>query len=529
MKRAVLIALAMGFLVAGLPAPASAAFPGHNGRLAVAIDDKDIPASGDIWTVTSTEVLKFLDGDPDYGEPAWSPDGTRMALAGRTCPGTFCDPSDIYVISADGTGLTQLTHGAGNDVSPAWSPDGERIAFIRTADSFSGFALYVMNADGSDETHLADGAASPAWSPDGTEIAFSGLGGIYTIAPDGSSQRFVSDGIDPDWSPDGSKLLLAQAGTGDFASNLVTVNRNGTGLTTLLADGYWNLHPAWSPEGDQVVFDRQYCERDPDFGDFCDHDRDVYKIDADGSDLEIVTDICCGNYDEVPNWQPIPVTHFPRPKAAATVHLSLVPAYRECSSPDRTHGPPLAFPSCTPVPASPNVTVGTPDANGAESSFVGSLALSVVAGNVATPADEADVGVSASLTDVRCYEPAGPITTCGESNASAGQDYVGELSVAFGLRITDRDNNPYPGGPSAGTVSDATVDLPFSCGNNLDATAGAVCSLSTSLDAAIPGVAKESRRAVWQVGQVQVLDGGPDGDAATDGNSTFARQGLSIP
>src|SRR6266540_822347 len=59
-------------------------------------------------------------------------------------------------------------------------------------------------------------------------------------------------------------------------------------------------------------------------------------------------------------------THV-RPKGASPLHASLVPAYKQCTGTgNRTHGAPLAFPSCAPpVQTSNSLTVGTPDANGA--------------------------------------------------------------------------------------------------------------------------------------------------------------------
>ena len=74
--------------------------------------------------------------------------------------------------------------------------------------------------------------------------------------------------------------------------------------------------------------------------------------------------------------------------------MSLVPAYNQCTSTNRTHGPPLAHGSCAPpVRASSQLTVGTPDANGQQANSVGSLLLNVLAGDPLTPADEADVAV----------------------------------------------------------------------------------------------------------------------------------------
>ena len=68
------------------------------------------------------------------------------------------------------------------------------------------------------------------------------------------------------------------------------------------------------------------------------------------------------------------VTGFPRPAGASPLRASLVPAYNACTSPNRTHGPGLAFPSCNPpVRSSGPLTVGTPDANGFAANSVSSV------------------------------------------------------------------------------------------------------------------------------------------------------------
>jgi hypothetical protein len=53
--------------------------------------------------------------------------------------------------------------------------------------------------------------------------------------------------------------------------------------------------------------------------------------------------------------------------------------------------------------------------------------------------------------------------------------------------------------------------------------------LSTSFDAAVPGAVKERQRAVWQLGQLRLEDGGTDGDVDTAPNRVFARQGIFVP
>ncbi len=128
-----------------------------------------------------------------------------------------------------------------------------------------------------------------------------------------------------------------------------------------------------------------------------------------------------------------------------------MPAYRACSAPDREHGPPLAFGSCNPPePRSDHLTVGTPDANGNAAASVGMMKFGVFPGNPSTRADEADVNVTFSLTDVR--------------RSSDEADYTGQLQAVTTVRITDRDNDPSAGGgDDPATVSDFPFPATVPC------------------------------------------------------------------
>ena len=189
---------------------------------------------------------------------------------------------------------------------------------------------------------------------------------------------------------------------------------------------------------------------------------------------------------------------YARPKGASPLRVSLVPAYQQCTTPNREHGPPLAFPSCAPPQqSSPALTVGTPDANGPPATSVGSLRLAVLPGAPGVPGDGADVTVAVSITDVR-------------EQAGLG-DYEGELTARLSVRLTDRD------GPA--TTEDFPFDVPTPCAATATAE-GATCSTATSLDALWPGAVVEGSRAIWQLDTVEVLDGAGD---------LFARQGIFIP
>ena len=205
---------------------------------------------------------------------------------------------------------------------------------------------------------------------------------------------------------------------------------------------------------------------------------------------------------------------YPRPKGATPLRISLVPALAACAAPNRLHGPPLGFGACAPPQqSSDQLTVGTHDANGAAPKSAGLVRLGTTVGDVQTPVDEADVRIVVSISDVR--RRAGLV------------DYTGELRWSSTVRVTDRGNGP--GADEAGTGQDTTFPVAVPCTATADPSIGATCSVATTFDAVVPGAIREGRRSIWQVGQIEVEDGGADGLAATEPNGTFARQGLFIP
>ena len=172
---------------------------------------------------------------------------------------------DIYVIGLDGSGLTRLTTSDALEFDPYWSPDGKRIVYRHETDGGLTSEIYVMNADGSDQTNLTNRPNqqdnAPAWSPDGTMIAYASSGGterpgIFVMEPDGSNRRRLTTGLDeyPAWSPDGSKLVFDRQTNGPTQFDLWVVNADGSGARPLVRSPADDQGAAWAPDGRTIAF-----------------------------------------------------------------------------------------------------------------------------------------------------------------------------------------------------------------------------------------------------------------------------------
>lgn len=95
--------------------------------------------------------------------PSWSPDGRIAFASARSVP------PHLFVMNDDGSGLKQLTFGSALDDDPAWSPDGERIAFTRWSDyNPNSQDIWLLDVSSLELTRLTDNPfrdTMPAWSP----------------------------------------------------------------------------------------------------------------------------------------------------------------------------------------------------------------------------------------------------------------------------------------------------------------------------------------------------------------------------
>ena len=238
---------------------------------------------------STTGATRQLTHDGLSYDPAWSPDGERIAFA-RYDASRDPQLNGIYVMNADGTGLTRVT-GPGFD-SPTWSPQGDALAFRGFSTSCTDVCrtIYVQELrEGSVMRRVAASGFAPAWSPDGTRIAFvheelipsswdgediwSGMKSLWLVNPDGSGLTEITPASSyisrPTWSPDGTRIAFDMRAThshNPFAFDIYVVRADGTGrvqLTTQPAcsdvgscrQGTANGAPAWSPDGTRVAYD----------------------------------------------------------------------------------------------------------------------------------------------------------------------------------------------------------------------------------------------------------------------------------
>jgi len=234
-----------------------------------------------------------------------APPLSTAAMAGRPTPAPeltgklvfqWCNGCDIYVINADGSGLRRLTDG----LDPAWSPDGKKVAFARWRDPRG---IYVIDEDGRNETLLFgwSEAKAPAWSPDGSHIVFTrhqaggreediekSFWGFHWTLPANPwwklglvrvEDRYFSEllcydhSFSPTWSPDG-KVIAYDSDYGihltseDGSIGGQSYDRSLNALSTDVRD----TSPAWSPDGGKIAFM------------FKQHDHwEIYVMNADGS------------------------------------------------------------------------------------------------------------------------------------------------------------------------------------------------------------------------------------------------------
>jgi TolB protein len=237
---------------------------------------------------------------PEPPTPTQKPPTPKPAtewLAFETKRGSLGD-YEIFVVTADGSRLTNLTNSWADDTSPVWSPNGQRLAFVSLRDTPLGKwglapgSIYLSDFDpvsgaGGNLFRLTDGTNHdgwPTWSPDGKRIAFhsdrDGDLDIWVINSDGSGRTQLTssagDDAHPAWSPDGISIAFTSEREGN--PDIWVMNADGSNPVKLTDAPSRDRYPMWSPDGARIAFNTNR-----------DGNQEIYVMSADGSNQTNVT------------------------------------------------------------------------------------------------------------------------------------------------------------------------------------------------------------------------------------------------
>jgi serine/threonine protein kinase/Tol biopolymer transport system component len=287
------------------PTAAPTALGGGLGQIAYASDVTGLPQ---IWMMNTdgTAARQVTDMQEGACQPAWSPDGSRIAFI-SPCGGNqeIYPGAGIFIINVDGTETTPLPSVPGGDFDPAWSPDGSKIVFTSLRD-YNRAQIYEITLEDFSVRSISANTvrdSQPVWSPDGLEMAFvttrRGPYQIWIMDQEGQQAVLLSRSgslkdTHPDWSPDGSVIMFTQTELLGGVPRLVAMRVEEGNLTEnrVVNEGIPMRESDYSPDGVWIAF-----ESWPEGS-----NHDIYIMTTSGTNRQRLTDHQGFEFDAT--WRP---------------------------------------------------------------------------------------------------------------------------------------------------------------------------------------------------------------------------------
>ncbi|MBP6391027.1 MAG: PD40 domain-containing protein [Flavobacteriales bacterium] len=247
-----------------------------------------LSASGPLWAQTepigtATQITRSYNFDL-VPAPAGGRSVMITVVAGR---------EQLFLLDEAVGHWSQITHDDADHEDPAWSPDGGRLAFVLSSEKSR--VVYVMKPDGSDRRALTPAhvrAIHPSWTSDGRGLLWSTDDDLRPPAKNESEiyavdvttldiDTLITGGVNtfPVMSPDGGKLAFRRI-VGDMNSEVFVANVDGSNARNLTDHASYEGWPAWSPEGTRIAFAANRNGKD----------HQIFLMQADGSNVRLLAD-----------------------------------------------------------------------------------------------------------------------------------------------------------------------------------------------------------------------------------------------